>query len=323
MGYRLGVDVGGTFTDVQMQDTASGELTLVKVLSTPEDQSVGVLAGIEEACQRVGATPKDLDQILHGSTVVTNLILESKGAKGGLLTTKGNEQILHLARAWTPGPLYGWMGMIKPPPLVRALEHPRHRRPDRGRRLDRRGAGRGRGARGGGRAGRRWRAVRDRRIPQLVREPRARAPRARHRPRGPSRAADLDLLRPRARVPRVRAHAHRRAERLRAAAGHPLRGRARAPAARRRLRQPARDRALRRRHDELAVHQGAPGGHRLLRTVRRRGRRGLPGAPHRGTERADARRGRHLHRRVGVRGRRRDDQARRGARLLPVPVTRS
>ena len=118
MGYRLGVDVGGTFTDVQMQDTASGELTLVKVLSTPEDQSVGVLAGIEEACQRVGATPKDLDQILHGSTVVTNLILESKGAKGGLLTTKGNEQILHLARAWTPGPLYGWMGMIKPPPLV-------------------------------------------------------------------------------------------------------------------------------------------------------------------------------------------------------------
>ena len=118
MGYRLGVDVGGTFTDVQMQDTASGEITLVKVLSTPEDQSVGVIAGVTEACDRVGAQPSDLELILHGSTVVTNLILESKGATGGLLTTRGNEQILHLARAWTPGPLYGWMGMIKPPPLV-------------------------------------------------------------------------------------------------------------------------------------------------------------------------------------------------------------
>jgi N-methylhydantoinase A len=118
MGYRLGVDVGGTFTDVQMQDTESGEITLVKVPSTPQDQSIGVLAGVREACKQVGITPKDLDLILHGSTVVTNLILESKGAKGGLLTTRGNEQILHLARAWTPGPLYGWMGMIKPPPLV-------------------------------------------------------------------------------------------------------------------------------------------------------------------------------------------------------------
>jgi N-methylhydantoinase A len=118
MGYRLGVDVGGTFTDVQMQDVDTGEVTLVKVLSTPGDQSVGVLEGVREACRRVGATPQDLELILHGSTVVTNLILESKGARCGLLTTAGNEQILHLARAWTPGPLYGWMGMIKPAPLA-------------------------------------------------------------------------------------------------------------------------------------------------------------------------------------------------------------
>ncbi|MFZ0088935.1 MAG: hydantoinase/oxoprolinase family protein [Solirubrobacteraceae bacterium] len=118
MGHRLGVDVGGTFTDVQMQDTATGEVTLVKVLSTPADQSVGVLDGVSEACRRVGVSPADLDLVLHGSTVVTNLILESKGARCGLLTTPGNEQILHLARAWTPGPLYGWMGMIKPEPLA-------------------------------------------------------------------------------------------------------------------------------------------------------------------------------------------------------------
>ena len=80
MGYRLGVDVGGTFTDVQMQDIASGDVTLVKVLSTPGDQSIGVLEGVREACRRTGASPQSLDLILHGATVVTNLILEGKGA---------------------------------------------------------------------------------------------------------------------------------------------------------------------------------------------------------------------------------------------------
>ena len=143
MGYRLGVDVGGTFTDVQMQHTESGEITLVKVPSTPQDQSIGVLAGVREACKQVGITPKDLDLILHGSTVVTNLILESKGAKGGLLTTKGNEQILHLARAWTPGPLYGWMGMVKPPAARRVVEHTWDHGPHRGGRQRRHSARRG------------------------------------------------------------------------------------------------------------------------------------------------------------------------------------
>ena len=118
MGHRLGVDVGGTFTDVQMQHSDTGEVTLVKVLSTPADQSVGVLQGVREACRRVGVGPADVQLILHGSTVVTNLILEGKGASCGLLTTRGHEQILHLARAWTPGPLYGWMGMVKPEPLA-------------------------------------------------------------------------------------------------------------------------------------------------------------------------------------------------------------
>ncbi len=118
MGYRLGVDVGGTFTDVLVFDEQRGTLTLEKVLSTPADQSVGVLDGVRKACERLGLQPSDLSTILHGSTVVTNLILESKGATGGLLTTRGHEQVLHLARAWTPGPLYGWMGMVKPRPVV-------------------------------------------------------------------------------------------------------------------------------------------------------------------------------------------------------------
>jgi N-methylhydantoinase A len=118
MSLRLGVDVGGTFTDVLLVSEETGDLTIAKVLSTPEDQSLGVMAGVKQACETHGVGLDALSLILHGSTVVTNMILEEKGAVGGLLTTAGHEQILHLARAWTPGPLYAWMGMIKPDPLV-------------------------------------------------------------------------------------------------------------------------------------------------------------------------------------------------------------
>src|SRR3954447_14721975 len=119
MSLRLGVDVGGTFTDVLLVSEETGKLTMAKVLSTPEDQSKGVMDGVAQACESHGVGLDALELILHGSTVVTNMILEEKGAVGGLITTAGHEQILHLARAWTPGPLYGWMGMIKPSPLVR------------------------------------------------------------------------------------------------------------------------------------------------------------------------------------------------------------
>ncbi len=118
MSLKLGVDVGGTFTDVLLLSQQTGEVTIAKVLSTPDDQSTGVIAGVRQACRTRGVSAGDLELILHGSTVVTNMILEEKGARGGLLTTAGHEQILHLARAWTPGPLYAWMGMIKPDPLV-------------------------------------------------------------------------------------------------------------------------------------------------------------------------------------------------------------
>ena len=118
MTLKLGVDVGGTFTDVLLLAQDTGELTIAKVLSTPEDQSAGVIAGVQQACRTRGVSPAELSLILLGSTVVTNMIPEEKGAQSGLLTTAGHEQILHLARAWTPGPLYPWMGMVKPDPLV-------------------------------------------------------------------------------------------------------------------------------------------------------------------------------------------------------------
>src|ERR671915_1465249 len=114
--YNVAVDVGGTFTDVLVFDEETGGLTEGKVLSTPEDPSKGVVEGIEAVCQKVGITFPDLHLFFHGTTVVTNMILTNTGSRVGLLTTKGHEQILHLARAWTLGPLYGWMALQKPDP---------------------------------------------------------------------------------------------------------------------------------------------------------------------------------------------------------------
>ena len=110
------MDVGGTFTDVLVFDEETGELTEGKVLSTPDDPSRGVVEGIETVCGKVGISFEDLRLLFHGTTVVTNMILTNTGSRVGLLTTKGHEQVLLLARAWTPGPLYGWMALQKPDP---------------------------------------------------------------------------------------------------------------------------------------------------------------------------------------------------------------
>jgi N-methylhydantoinase A len=118
MPYNLGVDVGGTFTDVIVFDEDTHELTVDKVLSTPANPSEGVLRGIEEATEKAGTSVGELDLLFHGTTVVTNMLLEETGSRVGLITTEGHEDVLHLARAWTPGPLYGWMDMDKPDPLA-------------------------------------------------------------------------------------------------------------------------------------------------------------------------------------------------------------
>lgn len=118
MTHNLGVDVGGTFTDVIVFDETTHELTIDKVLSTPANPSEGVLHGVEEATKKAGTSISELSLLFHGTTVVTNMLLEETGSRVGLITTAGHEDILHLARAWTPGPLYGWMDMEKPAPLA-------------------------------------------------------------------------------------------------------------------------------------------------------------------------------------------------------------
>jgi N-methylhydantoinase A len=115
---RLGVDVGGTFTDLLLHDEKTNRTFQAKTPSTPEDQSIGVAAGVKLICEKAGISPAELDLILHGTTVATNAVLEGKGARVGLLVTEGFEYTLHLAKAWTPGPLFGWINMEKPDPLA-------------------------------------------------------------------------------------------------------------------------------------------------------------------------------------------------------------
>jgi N-methylhydantoinase A len=124
MAYRLGVDVGGTFTDLLLVQDETGQLHRVKTPSTPADPAQGVLHGVQRICEASGVPPEELRYVMHGTTVATNALLEAKGARVGLITTKGFGQILHLARSQTPGPLAGWIIMIKPDPPA-ALEDTR------------------------------------------------------------------------------------------------------------------------------------------------------------------------------------------------------
>jgi len=118
MAYRLGVDVGGTFTDLLLIDEGSGETYRAKVPSTPADSSIGVLNGIEKVCGSANVDPGAITHVMHGTTVATNTILEGKGARVGLVTTQGHRQVLQIARSFVPGILAGWIIWPKPEPLA-------------------------------------------------------------------------------------------------------------------------------------------------------------------------------------------------------------
>lgn len=99
---RLGVDVGGTFTDLIYVDDDAGTVLIHKLPSTAEDPSEGTIQGIKELTERAGEKPEDLDQVFHGTTIATNIVIEHDGAKVGMLTTEGYRDILHIARHKKP-----------------------------------------------------------------------------------------------------------------------------------------------------------------------------------------------------------------------------
>lgn len=97
-GIRVGIDIGGTFTDLLLVDPASGQTVVGKTLTTPDDPARAVRTGLEQLLRDAGRPPKEVAQIVHGTTLVTNALIERKGAKAALLTTKGFRDAVEIGR---------------------------------------------------------------------------------------------------------------------------------------------------------------------------------------------------------------------------------
>ena len=100
-GFRVGVDIGGTFTDIILMN-GKGQVSAKKLLSTPDDYSRAMLAGMADVCSDAGIQMRDLEQVVHGTTVVTNACIERTGAKVGLITTRGFRDVLEIGRGRLP-----------------------------------------------------------------------------------------------------------------------------------------------------------------------------------------------------------------------------
>jgi len=120
----VAVDIGGTFTDVTLQDPATGRAWRVKTPSVPSDPSQAFLVGVTLALEQAGREAMDVTRVLHGTTVATNMILEGKGARTALVTTAGFRHVLEIGRQDIPRRvnLYAWVKPKRPVPASRVLE---------------------------------------------------------------------------------------------------------------------------------------------------------------------------------------------------------
>jgi N-methylhydantoinase A len=120
----LAVDIGGTFTDVALRNGTTGEVWRAKTPSTPDDPSEAFLDGIRQALSDAGLKAPALTEVLHGTTVATNMILEGKGARAALVTTRGFRHVLSIGRQDIPrkANLYNWIKPDRPIPPQRIVE---------------------------------------------------------------------------------------------------------------------------------------------------------------------------------------------------------
>jgi N-methylhydantoinase A len=121
MAFRLGIDSGGTFTDVVLFDEETGKLKITKTPSTPQNPSIGVFNGLQKIVDQENLDSHDISSLIHGTTVATNALLEYKGVKAALVLTRGFKDILSIVRQDRPK-LYDYF-VQRPDPLV-----PRHMR---------------------------------------------------------------------------------------------------------------------------------------------------------------------------------------------------
>ena len=133
----IGVDVGGTFTDVVLTDTSRQQTYIHKVPTTPHDPSEGVLRGIVEICTAHGIEQGDIDHVLHGTTIATNAVLEQNGAVAGMITSAGYRDIVHIGRHQRP---QHYSIQQEVPWQDRVLVKRRHRKTVRERRIPPSGA---------------------------------------------------------------------------------------------------------------------------------------------------------------------------------------
>jgi N-methylhydantoinase A len=114
--YRLGIDIGGTFTDGALVDETTGEILIVKVPTTPIDPAIGFMAAVERALERSQSASEAIRLVVHATTVATNALIEGKTARVGMITTKGFRDVLEIGRQ-TRSRLYD-VHLTKPRPLV-------------------------------------------------------------------------------------------------------------------------------------------------------------------------------------------------------------
>ena len=128
--YRVGVDVGGTFTDFVLANPDTGSVAIHKVPTVSRDPAVGVMAGLTELCARMDVPLDQVGHVYHGTTIATNAMLEHDGATTGMITTAGFRDILHIGRHQRP---YNYSIMQEIPWQDRPLVRRRDRRPVRER----------------------------------------------------------------------------------------------------------------------------------------------------------------------------------------------
>src|SRR4051812_29138268 len=130
--HRIGLDIGGTFTDFVLYDSEQRRIALYKNLTTPKDPSIAALEGLGQLTAEAGISLADVAEIIHGTTLVTNAIIERRGARLGLLTTRGFRDNLEMGTEQRYD-IYD-LFLSFPEPLV-----PRRHRLEIGERLDRNG----------------------------------------------------------------------------------------------------------------------------------------------------------------------------------------
>ena len=96
--FSLGIDIGGTFTDIVIHDPDIDRIFVWKELTTPKNPTIGVISGIKQLLRRESINPSNIDRVVHATTLFTNALIERKGAKTGLITTRGFRDILEIGR---------------------------------------------------------------------------------------------------------------------------------------------------------------------------------------------------------------------------------